>query len=90
MELKDSFREKMIALDEVGFIGNPRAKNTEKKDKITSAFFQASRKVWKDQGRSLTEEEKNKVIKDAEKHYNREVRQRRKVKTLEKVASVIL
>jgi len=90
METKDSFREKMIALDEIGFIGNPRARNTEKKDKMTSAYFQASRKVWKEQGRSLTEEERNKVIQEAEIAYNREVRQRRKKMAFEKVASITL
>jgi hypothetical protein len=90
METKDNFREKMIALDEIGFIGNPRARNTEKKDKITSAYFQASRKVWKEQGRCLTEEEKNNVIREAEVAYNREVSQRRKIMTFEKIASITL
>ena len=89
METKDSFREKMIALDEIGFIGNPRARNTEKKDKITSAYFQTSKKVWKEQGRILTEAEKNKVIREAEIAYNREVRQRRAM-TFDKVASITL
>jgi hypothetical protein len=68
----------MIALDEIGFIGNPRARNTVKKQRMTSAYFQASRKMWNEEGRNLTEEEKNKVIREAELAYNREVRHRRK------------
>ena len=69
---------------------NPRAKNTEKKDRMTSAYFQASRKMWKEQCRSLTEEEKNNVIQEAAKAYNREVRQRRKIMSFDKVAAVTL
>ena len=69
---------------------NPRAKNTKKQQQITSAYFQASRKMWKEQGRNLTEEEKNKIIQDAERAYNRELRQRRKLITFDKVASVAL
>ena len=69
---------------------NPRAKNTEKQSKMTSAYFQASKKMWKEEGRNLTEEEKNKVIREAELAYNREVRQRRKLMTLDKIASVTL
>ena len=67
---------------------NPRAKNTEKQRRMTSAYFQASKKMWKDQGRGLTEEEKNKVIREAELAYNREIRQRRKARAFEKVAFV--
>ena len=76
--------------DMQNLLTNPRARNTEKKDRMTSAYFQASRKMWNEQGRTLTEEEKNKVIQDAEKAYNREVRQRRKLMTFDKVASVTL
>jgi len=69
---------------------NPYAKNTEKKDRMTSAYFQASRKMWKTEGRELTETEKNKVILDAERNYNKEVRQRRKTMAFSKVASITL
>jgi hypothetical protein len=67
---------------------NPRAKNTKKTRQMTSAYIQASKRMWHEHGRSLTEEEKNKVIKDAEKDYNREVRQNKKIIALNKVASV--
>ena len=90
MEYKDSFREKMIALDEIGFIGRPNAKESKKDEYLISAWIQASKIMRKEQCRELTEEEKNKVIKDAERTYNREVRQRRKSITLGKVASVTL
>ena len=76
--------------DMQNMLTNPRARHTEKKDRITSAFFQAARKMWHEQDRELTAEEKNKVIQDAIKAYNREVRQRRKLKTLDKVASITL
>ena len=69
---------------------NPHARNTEKKDRMTSAYFQASRKMWIAEGRELTEKEKNKVILDAERTYNKEVRQRRKTVAFSKVASVTL
>jgi F0F1-type ATP synthase delta subunit len=57
---------------------NPRAKHTEKKDKLTSAFIQASKTVWRQCGRSLTDDERKQVIHDAERTYNREMRQKRK------------
>ena len=69
---------------------NPRAKNTKKQQRMTSAYFQASRKMWKERGRSLTEDEKNKVIQDAEKAFIREKRLRNKLIALDKVASVTL
>jgi thermostable 8-oxoguanine DNA glycosylase len=69
---------------------NPRARYTKKKEYLTSAWIRASKKVWHEQGRSLTEEEKDKVIQDARRAYNREVRQRRKLMTFDKVASVTL
>ena len=84
------FREKMIALDEIGFIGRAGAKESKKDSYLISFWIQASKKMWKEQGRSLTEEEKNKVIKDAEKAYNKEVRERRKLMALNKIASVTL
>jgi hypothetical protein len=38
--------------------------------------------MWKEQGRSLTEEEENAVIKDAEKAYNRKIRLLKKLTPL--------
>lgn len=69
---------------------NPRAKNTEKQRRMTSAYFQASKKIWKEQGRNLTDEEKQKVIKEAERAYNKEARQCRKSVVFDKAASVTL
>jgi hypothetical protein len=69
---------------------NPRARNTKKQQRMTNAYFQASRRMWEEQGRTLTEEEKNKIIQDAKRAYNREIRQRRKLMTFNKVASVTL
>jgi len=69
---------------------NPRVKYTHKKEYMISAWIQESKKMWSEQGRSLTEEEKNKVIKEAEKDYNRNVRQQRKSMTFDRAASVML
>jgi len=90
MECKDSFRKKMIVLDEIGFIGRPNAKESKKDEYLISAWIQASKKMWNEQGRSLTKEEKNKVILDAETAYSCKVRQRRKTINFDKVASVTL
>jgi DNA-directed RNA polymerase beta' subunit len=84
------FRKKLYELDEIGFIGKPNAKESKKDEYLISAWIRVSKKIWHEQGRSLTEEEKNKVIQDAERAYNREVRQRRKTMTFNKVASVTL
>jgi len=84
------FRKKLYELDEIGFIGTQGAKETEKVKMIISYLIQASKKMWKEEGRSLTEEEKNEVIREAELAYNREYRLRRKLRTFGKVASVTL
>jgi len=76
--------------DMQNLLTNPRAKYTKKKERLVSAWIQASRKMWKEQSRSLTEEEKNKVIQEAAKAYNREVRQRRKIMSFDKVAAITL
>ena len=84
------FRKKLYELDEIGFIGRPNAKESKKDEYLISAWIQASKKMLKEQDRSLSEEEKNQIIQDAEIAYNREVRQRRKATTFDKVASVTL
>jgi hypothetical protein len=84
------FRKKLYELDEIGCIGTQGAKETEKDKIITSYLIQASKKVWKEQGRSLTEEEKNIIIQNAKKAYNTKIRQDRKTKTFAEVASVTL
>ena len=76
--------------DMVHLLTNPRARHTKKKDFLISAWIRASKRAWHEQGRSLTEEEKNEVIQEALKAYNREVRQRRKLRAFDKVASVTL
>ena len=76
--------------DMQNLLTNPRAKYTKKKERLVSAWIQASKKMWKEQCRSLTEEEKNNVIQEAAKAYNREVRQRRKILSFDKVAAVTL
>ena len=57
---------------------NPRARNTQKQQRMTSIYFQSSKKMWNEQGRSLTEKEKQEVIKEAERIYNKETRQSRR------------
>jgi hypothetical protein len=76
--------------DMQNLLTNPRARYTKKKESLISAWIQASKKMWKEEGRSLTEEEKSKVIQDAEREYNRKIRLHRKLLTLGKAASVAL
>ena len=70
MELTDSFRERMIALDEIGFIGNPNHKYSKKDEYLFSAFFQALRKFRKEYQREITTEEVQQLGKDLEYSYN--------------------
>ena len=84
------FRKKLYELDEIGFIGTQGAKETEKVKTMISYLIQASKKMWKEQNRSLTELEREQILKEAECVYNRNVRQRRKLRTFGKVASVTL
>ena len=84
------FRKRLYELDEIGFIGLPNAKETEKVKIIMSCLIQGSKKMWKGQSRSLTDIERGQIIKSAERTYNRELRQRRKSMTFDKVASVTL
>ena len=76
--------------DMQNLLTNPRARYTKKKEYLISAWILASKKIWKEQGRSMTEEEKNKIIQDAEKAYNSEVRLHKKFIAFDKVASVTL
>jgi len=73
MKLKDNFRERMIALDEIGFIGNPSHKYSEKDEYIFSAFFQAVRQFRKEHQREITPEEIQQLAKDLEYSYNEEI-----------------
>ena len=84
------FRKRLYELDEFGFIGSPNAKETEKVKIIMSCLIQGSKKKWKEQSRSLTDIEREQIIKEAEHTYNRELRQRRKSITFNKVASITL
>ena len=83
-------RKKLYELDEIGFVGTQNVKETEKDKTIINYLIKASRRMWKKEGIGLTEEEKNKVIQEAERVYNQEVRQRKKMMTFDKVASVTL
>ena len=75
MELKDNFRERMIALDEIGFIGNPSHKYSEKDEYLFSAFFQALRKFRKEHKREITTEEIQQLGRELEFLYYKEVQQ---------------
>ena len=84
------FRKRLYELDEIGFVGSPNAKETPKIKIIMSYLIQGSKKMWKEQSRSLTDIEREQIIKEAERTYNRELRQRKKSITFGKVASVTL
>ena len=84
------FRKRLYELDEIGFIGSPNAKETKKIKIIMSFLIQGSKKMWKEQNRILTDIEREQIIKEAERKYNREIRQHRKSITFIKVTSVTL
>ena len=74
MEYKDSFRKQMVALDEIGFIGNPSQKHSEKDEYLFSAFFQALKKFRKENQREITEDEIYQLGKNLEYNYNLNIR----------------
>ena len=82
------FRKKLYELDDIGFIGTSSAQETEKVKITMSYLIQASKKIWKEQSRSLTDFEREQIIKDAEHTYNKDVRQRKKSITFNKTAAV--
>ena len=84
------FRKRLYELDEFGFIGSPNAKETNKVKIIMSCLIQGSKKMWKEQHRSLTDIERGQIIKEAERTYNRELQQHRKSVIFDKTASVTL
>jgi len=83
-------RKRLYELDEIGFIGTSCAKETEKVEIIMSYLIQASKKMWKEQSRSLTDAERELVIKEAEHSYKRRGQQGKKTMAFAKVASVAL
>ena len=61
------FRKKLYELDEIGLIGTQGAKETEKVKTIMSYLIRCSKKMWQEQSRSLTDIEREQIIKEAEK-----------------------
>ena len=59
------FRKKMYELDEIGFIGIPGVEETEKDGALISALIQASKKMYKEQKRRLTDDEREQIIQEA-------------------------
>jgi hypothetical protein len=55
-----------------------------------SYLIRGSKEMWQVQSRILTDIEREQIIKEAEHTYNRELRQRRKSITFDKVTSVTL
>ena len=84
------FRKKLYELDESGFIGTQSAKETKKVEIITSYLIRASKKMWKEQNRSLTDFERKQIIKETERAYKIERQQEKKTTSFVKAASVIL
>ena len=76
--------------DMQNMLTDPQARYTKKDEYLVSAWIQASKEVWQKEVRSLTEEEKKEVLLNAERAYNKGVRQRKKLMTFNKVASVTL
>jgi len=76
------FRKKLYELDEIGFIGTQGSKETEKVKIIMSYLIRASKKMWKEDNRTLTGFEREQIVKEAKRAHNRDLRQRRKLKKL--------
>lgn len=57
---------------------SPRAKNTEKQQKIASGIIQALKAFKKNHLQDATDEEFQQICKEVEKTYNREVLEKRK------------
>ena len=70
MKFTDNFRERMIALDEIGFIGNPDYKYSDKDEYLFGAFFQTVKKIRKEHQREITAAEVLQLGKDLEYSYN--------------------
>jgi hypothetical protein len=73
MENKDDFRERMIALDEIGFIGNPSYKYSEKDEYLYSNLFRTLRNFRKEHQREMTAAEIQRLGIDLEYNYNHAV-----------------
>jgi len=71
MEFTDNnFRERMIALDEIGFIGNQDYQYSKKDEYLFSTLFQTLRKFRKESQREITAEEILQLGKKLEYGYN--------------------
>ena len=70
MEFTGNFRERMIALDEIGFIGDPNHTYSKKDEYLFGAFFQESRKIRTEHQREMTAAEVLQLGKDLEYSYN--------------------
>jgi len=66
----DNFRERMIALDEIGFIGNQDYRYSKKDEYLFSTLFQTLRKFRKEYQREITAEEILQLGKELEYNYN--------------------
>jgi len=58
-------------LDDIGFIGNPRCRRTERKETIFNAAFSAVRARRKELGRELTEMETKQIFRNCENAWRR-------------------
>jgi hypothetical protein len=70
MKNTDNFRERMIALDEIGFIGNQDFQYSKKDEYLFSTLFQTLRKFRKEYQKEITAEEVLQLGKELEYSYN--------------------
>ena len=64
MDIETDFRQKMIALDEIGFIGNPNHKYSKQDEYLCGVFFQTVRKFRKEHQREMTAKEIQQLCND--------------------------
>jgi len=58
-------------LDDIGFIGNPRCRRTERKETIFNAAFTVAHAKRKELGRELTEMETKQIFRSCENAWRR-------------------
>jgi hypothetical protein len=58
-------------LDDIGFIGNPQCRRTERKETIFNVAFTVARAKRKELGRELTEMETKQIVKSCENAWRR-------------------
>ncbi|GHT34619.1 hypothetical protein FACS18945_5770 [Bacteroidia bacterium] len=88
--MEDDFKKRMYALDEIGFIGNPRRKHNEKDRFMFSGIIRAARDFRTIHLREMTSKELLLKGKELERTYNCQLFQNRKDRITRQMAAAVL